>query len=146
MAARPATVYLLRRVPAGLWGHQDHRLLLGGPVLFAAEEVAGVVPVLVVDSQSLSSGQGLLVLEGARMAERGVTPEEIAARLVVLRERVDASFILDRLDYMKKGGRCSAVTAMGANLLQIKPCTVRSAIPLARIRWIIIIYSPMIYS
>ena len=80
------------------------------------------------------------------MAERGVTPEEIAARLVVLRERVDASFILDRLDYMKKGGRCSAVTAMGANLLQIKPCTVRSAIPLARIRWIIIIYSPMIYS
>lgn len=88
----------------------------------AAEDVEDTVPVFVVDSRNLSSGQGLLVLEGARMAERGILPEEIAARLTDLRERVDASFILNRLDYMKKGGRCSAVTAMGANLLQIKPC------------------------
>lgn len=76
----------------------------------------------VVDSQSLSSGQGLLVLAAARLAEEGLAPEEIVRRLEKARERVDASFILDRLDYMKKGGRCSAVAALGANLLKLKPC------------------------
>lgn len=88
----------------------------------AAEEAADLLPVYVVDSKSLSSGQGILVLEGARMAEWGLDPAEIAAELEALRERVDASFILGRLDYMKKGGRCSSVAALGANLLQLKPC------------------------
>lgn len=88
----------------------------------AAEELEGVPQVYVVDSQSLSSGQGLVVLEAVRLAERGLSPEKIVPRLEEVRGRVDASFILDRLDYMKKGGRCSAVTALGANLLQIKPC------------------------
>lgn len=88
----------------------------------AAAELAGTFPVYVVDSQNLSSSQGLLVLEAARLAEAGAAPEDIVSRLEDARERVDASFILDRLDYMRKGGRCSAVAALGANLLQLKPC------------------------
>lgn len=88
----------------------------------AAEDAAGICAVRVVDSRNLSSGQGLLVLEAARLAEAGCSPDEIVSRLEAARERVDASFILDRLDYMRKGGRCSAVTVLGANLLQLKPC------------------------
>ena len=88
----------------------------------AAKELAGTCSVYVVDSGNLSSGQGLLVLEAARLAEAGLPPEEIVSRLERAREQVDASFILDRLDYMRKGGRCSAVAALGANLLQLKPC------------------------
>ena len=56
------------------------------------------------------------------MAEAGaLSPGEIAAALQELAGRVDASFVLDRLDYMVKGGRCSAVAALGANLLKLKP-------------------------
>ena len=88
----------------------------------AAEDAAGTCDVRVVDSRNLSSGQGLLVLEAARLAEAGLPPDVIVSRLEAARERVDASFILDRLDYMRKGGRCSAVAALGANLLQLKPC------------------------
>lgn len=86
----------------------------------AAEECS--LPVYVVDSKNLSGGQGLLVLEGARLAERGLAPRQIAAFLEGARERLDSSFVLDRLDYMRKGGRCSSVTALGANLLNLKPC------------------------
>lgn len=88
----------------------------------AAADLDGPCRVYVVDSKSLSSGQGLVVLEAARLAQAGLPPDEIAARLEDARERVDASFILGRLDYMKKGGRCSSVAALGANLLQLKPC------------------------
>lgn len=88
----------------------------------AAEEVAEAVRVYVVDSKSLSGGQGLLVLEGVKLAERGLPPGQIALFLEKARERLDASFVLDRLDYMRKGGRCSSVTALGANLLNLKPC------------------------
>lgn len=48
--------------------------------------------------------------------------EEILSLLENLRPRLEMSFVLDRLDYMKKGGRCSAVTALGANLLKLHPC------------------------
>lgn len=86
----------------------------------AAEECS--FPVYVVDSQNLSGGQGLLALEGAKLAERGMPSDQIAAFLEGARERLDSSFVLDRLDYMRKGGRCSSVTALGANLLNLKPC------------------------
>lgn len=76
----------------------------------------------VVDSQNLSTGQGHLVIEAAQMAEKGMSAVEIRSRLNAMRSRVEASFILDRLDYMQKGGRCSAVIALGGKLLKIKPC------------------------
>lgn len=88
----------------------------------AATDLTDGCGVYVVDSQNLSSGQGLLVLEAARLAETGLSPDEIVSRLEEARKRVDSSFILDRLDYMRRDGRCSAVTALGANLLQLRPC------------------------
>lgn len=78
--------------------------------------------VYVVDSRNLSSGQGHVVIEAAVKGAELSSPEELFEYLTDLTERVDASFILSRLDYMRKGGRCSAITALGANLLQLKPC------------------------
>lgn len=78
--------------------------------------------VYVVDSRNLSTGHGLVVLEAERMAREGMEPDDIVAALHDLTGRVEASFILDRLDYMKKGGRCSTATALGASLLKLHPC------------------------
>lgn len=77
--------------------------------------------VFVVDSRNLSTGSGLLVLEGAEMAERGMDGAEIAR---ILRERtkwVDASFTVRTVDYLRRGGRCSGMEALGAKLLHIRP-------------------------
>jgi len=81
-----------------------------------------VEEVYVVDTQNLSAGHGLLVLAAAEAAEAGRSVAEILDLLDDLIPRVEISFILDRLDYMKKGGRCSAVAALGANLLKLHPC------------------------
>lgn len=78
--------------------------------------------VFVVDSENLSSGQGLLVMEAVRLAEAGQSGEDIARALRELVPKVEASFLVERLDYLYKGGRCSAVAALGANLLGLKPC------------------------
>lgn len=86
----------------------------------AASELPNVY---VVDSRNLSSGHGHIVCEAVNMAEEGkLSPQEIVARLNELTSRVEASFLIDRLDYMVKGGRCSMVAALGANLLHLKPC------------------------
>ena len=63
-----------------------------------------------------------MVLEAVRLAESGMEPKEIVRRLNELTARVRASFILDQLEYMKKGGRCSSVAVLGANLLRLRPC------------------------
>ncbi len=86
--------------------------------LIAAKEVGNVYP---VDSRNLSSGSGHLVLEAAIMAASGMDAEEIVEKLTVLRDKLDVSFVLQTLDYLKKGGRCSSLTALGANLLQLRP-------------------------
>lgn len=81
--------------------------------------------VFVIDSQNLSTGQGHVVLEAVKGAEKCETMEDVAKLAEELRElttRVEASFILDKLDYMHKGGRCSVVALMSASLMNIKPC------------------------
>ena len=78
--------------------------------------------VFVVDSGNLSTGQGLLVVAAAKFAQQGVSGIEIAERVRALVPKVETSFLIDRLDYMRKGGRCSTVAALGANLLKLKPC------------------------
>ena len=78
--------------------------------------------VRVLDSQSLSSGHGLMVLKAAKLAREGMALERILEELEAYRSKIDISFVLDRLDYMAKGGRCSTATALGANLLNLKPC------------------------
>ncbi|NLL46419.1 MAG: DegV family protein, partial [Clostridiales bacterium] len=87
--------------------------------LIASEDFENVY---VVDSRSLSTGIGHLVLDAAIMAEQGVAPREIYDSLIASRERLEVSFVLSTLKYIHKGGRCSAVAALGANLLQLKPC------------------------
>ena len=78
--------------------------------------------VRVVDSRNLSTGQGLVVLKACELAQSAADMDELKAALDEFATRVEASFVLDRLDYMVKGGRCSSVAALGANLLGLKPC------------------------
>ena len=78
--------------------------------------------VYVVDTRNLSTGGGLLVATAAEMAKDGKSAAEIAEKCQKLAENVDASFVIDSLEFLHKGGRCSALAAFGANLLQLKPC------------------------
>ncbi|NLF28771.1 MAG: DegV family protein [Clostridiales bacterium] len=87
--------------------------------LTAAKEVGGVYP---VDSRNLSSGSGHIAIEAAKLAQAGKSGSEIQKEMTKLAERVETSFVIERLDYLRKGGRCSAVQALGANLLHLKPC------------------------
>ncbi len=89
--------------------------------LVAAE---GFSNVYVVDSRNLTVGQGILALEAAIAAERGDSIENILKMLEGMIDRVDTTFVVDKLDYLAKGGRCSSVVALGANLLRLKPCIV----------------------
>lgn len=82
--------------------------------------------VYVVDTCNLSTGGGLLVMAASDMAAEGKSAKEIAEVCRELAPCVDASFVIDDLEFLYKGGRCSALAAFGANLLQLKPCiTVR---------------------
>ena len=78
--------------------------------------------VYVVDSRNLSTGHGHIVIEAALMAQQGLDAATIKERCDELAPRVDASFVLEHLNYLYKGGRCSGVAALGANILGIKPC------------------------
>ena len=78
--------------------------------------------VYVVDSENLSTGIGLLILKACEMAASGSSAQEIAEAMEVYKKKVEASFVVDTLDYLHKGGRCSSVAALGSNLLKIKPC------------------------
>lgn len=78
--------------------------------------------VYVIDSMNLSTGQGLVVLKACELAASGDSIDRICDELTDFTKRVEASFLLDRLEYMVKGGRCSSAAALGANLLNLKPC------------------------
>ncbi len=84
----------------------------------AAAELKGVY---VVDSRLLSTGVGLMAIEGAECRDRGMNAWQIARYLGGLSSKVETSFVLDTLEFMWKGGRCSGVKALGANLLKLKP-------------------------
>ena len=78
--------------------------------------------VRVIDSRNLSTGQGLVGLAACEKGESCTDLYKMCADLVELTGRVEASFVLDQLKYMVKGGRCSSAAALGANLLNLKPC------------------------
>ena len=84
----------------------------------AAEKLKNVY---VIDSKSLSTGIGLLVLYAADLADAGEEPEAIVKKVEKRIPYVQASFVVERLDYLYKGGRCSALSLFGANLLKIRP-------------------------
>lgn len=78
--------------------------------------------VYVIDSKNLSTGSGLLVCAAGDMAAEGKSAAEIAEAVSEMRDRVSASFVIDDLEFLHKGGRCSALAAFGANVLKLKPC------------------------
>lgn len=84
----------------------------------AANELENVY---VVDSRNLSTGTGLLVLDACDMAANGMSPQQIVDRSIKRAVDVKASFIIDKLEFLYKGGRCSSLAYLGANLLQINP-------------------------
>ena len=86
--------------------------------LIAAKEVGNVY---VIDTLNLSTGSGLLVLDAADYRAQGMGAAEIAERVRTHVPLVRASFVIDNLEYLRMGGRCSAVAMLGANLLKIKP-------------------------
>lgn len=85
----------------------------------AASEVGSTY---VIDSKNLSTGSGHITLLAAQMAMEGSTATEILDTINSVVDKVEASFVIDTLTYLHKGGRCSAVAQLGANLLKLKPC------------------------
>ncbi len=77
--------------------------------------------VFVVDSKSLSTGIGLLAMYARELAEKGLPAEEIAKTVQERADKLQVSFVVERLDYLYKGGRCSSLQLLGANLLKIRP-------------------------
>ena len=84
----------------------------------AAEELGNVYP---IDSRNLSSGSGHLALLAVELARQGLGAEEIVAELDRRKEKLDVSFVLQHLEYLRMGGRCSGVAVLGANLLKLRP-------------------------
>ncbi len=87
----------------------------------AAEELEYTEHVLVMDSMNLSTGIGLQVLTAAELVQGECSLAELKDFLTEYRERVRASFVVDTLTYLQRGGRCSAVTALMGNALKLKP-------------------------
>ena len=85
----------------------------------AAEDMEDVY---VIDTRLLSTGIALLAIEAAECRDKGMDAAAIAEHIEAIKDKVSTSFVLDTLEFMWKGGRCSGVTAFGANLLKIKPC------------------------
>ncbi len=108
-------------------GYDVIHLNLGGAIssahkncVLAAKELGGHV--FPIDSFSLSTGIALQVIEAGERIKAGMPARQIAEEVSALRSKTHASFILDTLDFMRAGGRCSTVAAVGANLLSLKPC------------------------
>ena len=86
-----------------------------------AEELDLESKVSIIDSQNLSTGNGLLVLKAASMVKEGKSRTEICAMIEELRGKVNASFVVDTLTYLHKGGRCSSVAALAGGALKLHP-------------------------
>lgn len=87
--------------------------------VLAAKEIGNIY---VVDTRNLSTGIGQLVIMASELAEKGLSAEEICDEVTSAVPRLDVSFVLNDLKYLYKGGRCSGVAALGANVLKLKPC------------------------
>jgi len=92
----------------------------------AAMAAEAVGDVYVIDSKSLSTGIAVQILYACSLRDKGAKPEEIVEKVLARRDKVQASFITYKLDYLHKGGRCSSLTLLGANLLKIRPSIILS--------------------
>ena len=93
----------------------------GNVMRIAAEELEAEDCITVIDSANLSTGIGLLVIEAAIMAQNNHTVEEIVSAIEALKPNVRASFVVDTLTYLYRGGRCNAVSAMAGGVLKLHP-------------------------
>lgn len=87
----------------------------------AAEELEWQEHIRVIDSENLSTGIGLLIIKAAVMAANGNTLSEVADEIEKLKPRVRASFVVDTLEYLHRGGRCSATAKLFGTMLRLKP-------------------------
>lgn len=87
----------------------------------AAEELDAEDKIHIIDSENLSTGGGLLVIEAAIMASAGKSGKEIANAIEQLKPQVRASFIVDTLTFLHRGGRCSGVAALAGGALKLHP-------------------------
>ena len=99
----------------------DEMSTSGNVMRLAAEELDAAQLVTVINSANLSTGIGLLVIEAAIMAGNGATGKEIAERMEELKPLVSASFVVDTLTYLHRGGRCSGVAALAGSALKLHP-------------------------
>lgn len=93
----------------------------GNVIRLAAEALEAEALVTVIDSANLSTGIGLLIIEAAVMAQEGKSAGEIAAYIETLKPLVRASFVVDTLTYLHRGGRCSGLAAMAGGVLKLHP-------------------------
>lgn len=93
----------------------------GNVMRLAAGELEAENRITVIDSANLSTGIGLLVIEAAIMAKNGHSASEIASVMETLKPNVRASFVVDTLTYLYRGGRCNAVAAMAGGVLKLHP-------------------------
>ena len=77
--------------------------------------------VYVIDSRSLSTGIALEVIYAAKLVKKGLKPQEIVEKVNARIPYVQASFVIQTLEYLHKGGRCSGLLRFGAAILRIKP-------------------------
>lgn len=87
----------------------------------AAEELEAEDKIHIIDSENLSTGGGLLVIEASIKAKEGKSGKEIVEYIEQLRPYVRASFIVDTLTFLHRGGRCSGAAALAGGALKLHP-------------------------
>lgn len=93
----------------------------GNVMRLAAEELEASDKVTIINSANLSTGIGLQVIQAAILASEGKTAAEITTAIEAIRPKVRASFVVDTLTYLHRGGRCSAVAALAGGMLKLHP-------------------------
>lgn len=87
----------------------------------AIRAASNIENVYVIDSLSLTTGIGILAIYACELVDAGKTPQEIVDMVTNRIKNVQVSFVVERLDYLHKGGRCNSIQLLGANLLKIRP-------------------------
>lgn len=99
----------------------DQMSSTGNVLRMAVQELEAEDRVFIVDSKNLSTGIGLQIIEAAIMAEQDTEASEVVKRIQELQGRVRASFVVDTLTYLHRGGRCSGLAALAGGALKLHP-------------------------
>ncbi len=113
--------YVKERREVVCFSISDEMSASGSVMRLAAGELEAEDLIHVVNSANLSTGIGLLVVEAAIMAREGADGETIVRRMEELKPLVRASFVVDTLVYLHRGGRCSGLAALAGGALKLHP-------------------------